>query len=230
MTNDPNAMRPDGRPNPGTGASAEKLESTGDTPRPPAITPVAGDDVADLAAARAGNDAAFARLYDRHAPVVLSLCRRHAPAEAEDAAQETFIRAYRKLDKVENAEGLRSWLYAIARRVCSERSRAARRRAKHEEGFAVNRAAFQPGTRPGAAPAAADPGRRSEHAEQLQRLGAALDRLDDRERLAIHLYYLEADPVQAAASTLGLSRSGYYKLLARARDQLAALMNQAKAP
>ena len=48
------------------------------------------------------------------------------PAEAEDATQETFIRAYRKLDKVEQAEKLRSWLYAIAGRVCSERSRSAR--------------------------------------------------------------------------------------------------------
>lgn len=223
-------MIPDGRSNPGPDAPPQNLESAGDTARPPAMTPVAGDDAADLAAARAGDDDAFGRIYDRHAPVVMSLCRRYAPAEADDATQETFIRAYRKLDKVENAEGLRSWLYAIARRVCSERSRAARRRAKHEEGFAVNRAAAQPGTRPGAAPAGADPSRRSEHAEQLECLDAALVRLDDRERLAIHLYYLEADPVQAAASALGLSRSGYYKLLARARDQLAALMNQAKAP
>ncbi|MHC4422114.1 MAG: RNA polymerase sigma factor [Planctomycetota bacterium] len=59
------------------------------------MTPVAGDDAADLGAARAGDDDAFGRIYDRHAPVVLSLCRRHAPAEAEDATQETFIRAYR---------------------------------------------------------------------------------------------------------------------------------------
>jgi RNA polymerase sigma-70 factor (ECF subfamily) len=223
-------MIPDGRSNPGPDAPPQKPESIGDTARPPAMTPVAGDDAIDLARARAGDDDAFGRLYDRHAPVVMSLCRRYAPAEAEDATQETFIRAYRKLDQVENADGLRSWLYAIARRVCSERTRAARRRAKHEEGFAVNRAAAQPGTRPGAAPAGADPSRRSAHAEQLEQLDGALARLDDRERLAIHLYYLEADPVQAAASALGLSRSGYYKLLARARDQLAALMNQAKAP
>jgi RNA polymerase sigma factor (sigma-70 family) len=88
----------------------------------------------------------------------------------------------------------------------------------------VSRAASQTDAPPGATAAAADPTRLAEHAEQLDRLGAALDQLDDRERLAIHLYYLEADPVQAAASALGLSRSGYYKLLGRAREQLAALM------
>ncbi len=224
MTNDPHAMNPARRANPGVATAPKNLEPTGDTPDRPAMTPVAGDDAADLAAARAGDDAAFGRIYDRHAPVVLSLCRRHAPAEAEDATQETFIRAYRKLDKVEQAEKLRSWLYAIARRVCSERSRSARRRARHEEGFAVSRAASQTDAPPGATATAADPSRRAEHAEHLDRLGAALDQLDDRERLAIHLHYLEADPVQAAASALGLSRSGYYKLLGRAREQLAALM------
>jgi RNA polymerase sigma factor (sigma-70 family) len=223
MTNDPHAMNPARRANPGTAEIQKKPEPTGDTPPRSAMTPVAGDDAADLAAARAGDDDAFGRLYDRHAPVVLSLCRRHARTEAEDATQETFIRAHRKLDKVEDPEKLRSWLYAIARRVCSERTRAARRRSRHEEQFAMNRAVSQAGIPPGAT-AAADPSRRPEHDEQLDRLGTALDQLNDRERLAIHLYYLEADPVQAAAAALSLSRSGYYKLLGRAREQLAALM------
>jgi RNA polymerase sigma-70 factor (ECF subfamily) len=53
-----------------------------------------------------------------------------------------------------------------------------------------------------------------------------MDQLPERERLAIHLYYLEADPVTAAASALGLSRGGFYKLLARARQQLAVLMRE----
>jgi len=51
-----------------------------------------------------------------------------------------------------------------------------------------------------------------------------MEKLDARERLAIHIYYLEADPVKAATTTLSLSRSGYYKLLARARENLASLM------
>ena len=38
-----------------------------------------------------------------------------------------------------------------------------------------------------------------EQTEQLGRLDEALARLGERERLAIHLYYLEADPVAAAA-------------------------------
>ncbi len=42
--------------------------------------------------------------------------------------------------------------------------------------------------------------------------------------LAIHLHYLEHDPVDAAMRTLGLSRSGFYKLLGRARASLADLL------
>ena len=61
----------------------------------------------------------------------------------------------------------------------------------------------------------------------MQRLDGAIDRLDDRQRLAIHLYYLESDPIQAAQSALGLSRSGYYKLLAKARERLGELMREA---
>ena len=70
------------------------------------------------------------------------------------------------------------------------------------------------------------PGESLEQAEQLQRLDGAIDQLEDRQRLAIHLYYLESDPIRAAQSALGLSLSGYYKLLARARERLGELMRE----
>ena len=70
----------------------------------------------------------------------------------------------------------------------------------------------------------------SDRHEQLAQLSKALDQLPDRERLALHLYYLETDPVAAATSALGLSRSAYYKLLARAREQLAGIFQGAQQP
>ncbi len=217
---------------PGT-SFAGKLSNGGDNAPPAAISPVEPDEADDLAAAQAGDDDAFARLYDRLGPVVLSLCRQRSLSEAEDAAQETFIRAHRLLHKVENAARLRPWIYAIARRVCSERSRAARRRARHEERAAVSRQQVRtpPGHgAPATGTATGDPSRDSDHAEQLDLLGTALEKLDDRERLAIHLYYLEADPVRAATAAMSLSRSGYYKLLARAREHLAGFMTEVNAP
>ncbi len=212
-----------------TAASANpsrKTGAAGDTPAPAAISTVERDEAADLAAARAGDDDAFARIYDRLAPVVLSLCRQRSLAEAEDATQETFIRAHRLLHKVDDPRRLRPWIYAIARRVCSERTRAARRRKRHEERSALRNQEIQtaPGRGSRAGTTGSDPAGESEHAEELKRLGTAMEKLDDRERLAIHLYYLETDPVATATDALGLSRSGYYKLLGRARERLAELM------
>ena len=179
------------------------------------------NDSRDLADARAGDHHAFGRLYDRHAPVVLSICRRRLAHDAEDAMQETFIRAYHRLEDLADADRLRPWLFAIARYVCLERHRAARRRAHHEE-HAMNQSLA---THPPATPhSPADIAR----SEELDRLGAALEHLTDEEQLAIHLYYLDSDPAAAAALTLGLSRSGFYKLLARARTRLQALMKEAK--
>ena len=216
-------------PSKATAASAipsRKFGTGGDTRPPAAISTVERDEAADLAAARAGDNDAFARIYDRIAPVVLSLCRQRSLAEAEDATQETFIRAHRLLHKVDDPQRLRPWIYAIARRVCSERTRASRRRTRHEEKSALRNQEIQtaPGRGSQVGTTGGDPAGESEHAEELKRLGAAMEKLDDRERLAIHLYYLESDPVATATDALGLSRSGYYKLLGRAREQLAELM------
>ena len=179
-------------------------------------------DASDLPAAAAGDTDAFARLYERHAGVVQSLCRRYGSNhEADDAAQETFLRAFRKLEQLANPDGFRPWLYAIARRVCAERRRSAQRRDRHEEGARVRLKLVQPDC--------PSPAETVAKGEQLDRLSAAIDELPEDERLAIHLYYIDEDPVTAGQDALGLSRSGFYKLLNRARQRLSATMREAKA-
>lgn len=179
------------------------------------------DDATDVPAALAGDRDALARLYQRHAAVILSLCRRYSTlAEAEDALQEVFLRAFRRLDQLAEPAGFRAWLYCIARRVCSERRRTDQRRSRHEAQAMLRHAELDP-----QAPTPADT---ADTSEQLDRLTAALSTLPDDERLAIHLHYLDPDPPAAAASTLGLSRSGYYKLLHRARRRLTGLMREAR--
>ena len=177
------------------------------------------EDCTDLDAHRAGDREAFARLVDRHGAVTLAICRQHTASlpDAEDACQEAFIRVHRKLHQVHDCTGFRSWLYSIAKLVCSERRRSAGRRARHED-HAMTIHAERDRAR------ATTPGEGAAHAESLARLDRALDRLPEDERLAIHLYYLEADPVAAARSALGLGRSAFYKLLAQARGRLADLL------
>ena len=71
------------------------------------------------------------------------------------------------------------------------------------------------------------PNERVEVDEQLEQLGRALDQLDPDERLAVHLFYLQEASAPSAMRSMPnpVSRSGFYKLLTRAREKLAALMS-----
>src|SRR5204862_7776883 len=56
-----------------------------------------------------------------------------AASEAEDAVQETLVRAWRAIDRFEGRSSLRSWLYRIANNVCVDMHRSPQRRARPME-------------------------------------------------------------------------------------------------
>jgi RNA polymerase sigma factor (sigma-70 family) len=85
----------------------------------PLRLPRLGDD--RLAALAAGGDErAFEALYDRHHRALLGFCRHMLGTldEAEDALQQTFLRAHRALESRGAPTELRPWLYTIARNCC----------------------------------------------------------------------------------------------------------------
>ncbi len=74
-------------------------------------------DEADLLRrARAGDRAAFGELVSRHQAAVYRVARGilRDPAEAEDATQETFVKAWENLSRFRGESGLFTWLYRIA--------------------------------------------------------------------------------------------------------------------
>ncbi|PSO53462.1 MAG: hypothetical protein BRC31_03050 [Actinobacteria bacterium QS_5_72_10] len=86
------------------------------------------DDAGLLAAAAGGDQDAFARLVDRHAGMVIAVCRRHTGDDAEDVAQETFVKAWRTAGSFSGASSVRTWLYRIAINAARDRLRYERRR------------------------------------------------------------------------------------------------------
>jgi RNA polymerase sigma-70 factor (ECF subfamily) len=78
------------------------------------VDEVAADRV-DASLAAGGDTVAFERIYRRHEARIHSLCRRMIGVEeADDACQEVFVRAWRKMDRFRGDAAFGTWLYRLA--------------------------------------------------------------------------------------------------------------------
>ena len=89
---------------------------------------VAADDVVLVRASQRGDREAFSVLVARHAASILSVTTRMLghTADAEDAAQETFVSAYKALPGFQFGSKFSTWLYRIAVNKCTDALRARR--------------------------------------------------------------------------------------------------------
>jgi RNA polymerase sigma-70 factor (ECF subfamily) len=88
------------------------------------------DDAAPwIARARAGDREAIGRLVEAYQDPVFNLCYRMlgSAGEAEDVAQETFVRLTTRLDRYDPARPFRTWLLSVAAHACIDRLRQRRR-------------------------------------------------------------------------------------------------------
>ena len=156
-----------------------------------------------------GDRSGFEVLYDRYAPLIRAICRDATGnlSDAQDLAQEAFMRAYQRLHDLRKPDYYGGWLVGIARRVCKEW----RRRKANDPHRYVGPQADEP----------AQSHATGEKGEMLDRLGRAIARLPQKERMAVHVFYLQQHPAEQARALLGLSRSGFYRALDRARKRLA---------
>jgi RNA polymerase sigma-70 factor (ECF subfamily) len=128
---------------------------------------------------RRRDPAAFARLVERHQPIVLGLCQSMGMrgADLDDAAAEVFASVFRALPSFQARSDLGTWVYRIACRTIAK-VRARNRRSAGAELPAEQPDSGQP-----------SPLENSEMAETHRRLWDAVAQLDEREAMAIEMYY-----------------------------------------
>ena len=172
-----------------------------------------------------GDRSAFAELYDRRARLIRAVCYDESrdAHTAADLTQEVFLRAYKNLGRLHDPDRFAAWLVGIARQVCREWRRRERREQRGIAGFAQQQAASD---------TAVDPP--DERLVDLRAAIASLTELENRsvpsltqrERLALHAFYLQGRDVEEARTVLGLSRSGFYRVLSSACERLRRVLNK----
>ncbi|CAN5829446.1 RNA polymerase sigma factor RpoE [soil metagenome] len=169
---------------------------------------------ADLAgrAARGDVDAysEIVRRYQQLAFRTAYLITRH-PEEAEDAAQEAFIKAYRALPRFRVGSSFRPWLLRIVANEAQNRRRSAGRRLALTRRLVLSRPSA------GAAPSAE---RAALTDESHRALLEAVDRLPYGDRLIITCRYFLDLPEAETAEMLGIARGTVKSRLSRARARL----------
>ena len=167
-----------------------------------------------------GNREAFSRLYDRHARMVRAVVAGVSGdwTAVDDMTQDSFLRAYRNLPKLRDAQRFGPWIVGIARQVGRERRRTLRR-DRHE--FRDP----QPWEVESTANVVANVADRDDLAFVMRKL----NEFEERQRVAVHAFFIEQQDKRLAAESLGLSRSGFYALVRRAIARLAAQIERGDA-
>jgi RNA polymerase sigma-70 factor (ECF subfamily) len=159
-----------------------------------------------VAASRSGDKNAFAALVRRHSKRVYAVCIGILgnPADSDDIFQETFVKGMTKIHTLRRGAQFAAWITQIARNLCRDHLR---RHSRRRELLEQN-------------PARPDPPVREEYDD----LHAALEKLPEKHRLPLMLFYFDGRSSEKLAQELNLTRAGACTRLFRARIELQKLL------
>jgi RNA polymerase sigma-70 factor (ECF subfamily) len=169
--------------------------------------------------AQQGDARAFSALIARYERSVLAVAYSAAGDgdRAADAAQEAFLRAWRKLETLKEPQCFGNWLLGIARNVALDAGRKLRRQATEplvDQTVATS----------------ADPLQQMDQREQSDRIAAAIQQLDEVSRSAVVLRYYESLSSREIGQLIGLSPAAVDMRLMRARQQLRQFLGDDQPP
>ena len=173
-----------------------------------------------VARARAGDDAAFAALYARYERRIYAFVYRMMgnPDDAFDLTQETFLKAYRALDKTDAELNVNAWLHRIASNACMDVLRRRQRlRWLPWEGAKHDRASSQRED---------DPEDTLLGDETQRSVTRVLQAMSTRNRQAMILREYEGLSCEDIGEIMGVSRSAVKSILFRGREEFRKLYVQ----
>ena len=163
-----------------------------------------------IARAQSGDTAAFRTLVERHQARAHALALRilHSPSDAEEVAQDAFVRVWTALPGFRGESTFATWLHRIVARRAFDRVQVLKNRRARERP--------DEGLPEPAAPAA------DEDALRAAKLQILIAGLTAAQRAAVTLYYYEGRSVEDVAHVLGMPENTVKTHLLRARAALRA--------
>ena len=170
----------------------------------------AGKSAGLLERAKSGDLDAFDQLMRANEKQVLGTALRLLGnlEDAQDAAQESFLRLYKSLNRLPEIQEIRSWLYRVTVNVCNDMHRARRRRG------------WEPFSGPEPQSSQPDPELAWAHQERGKLVEMALQTLPEKERAAVVLRDMQGLSTREVAGILGSSEVTVRSQISVARGKL----------
>lgn len=169
------------------------------------------DDFEIVNRVKAGNVDAFGDLVTRYQKMIFSFCYRMLlnTADAEDAAQDSFIKAFRSIKTFKGESKFSTWLYKIATNTCLDKLRVKWKQEPIDESFTDPR------------PIPQEIYFKKEREEFLRR---GMERLDEMHRVALNLVHFEGLSYEEASHIMGCEVGTVKSRVSRGMEKLGKLI------
>lgn len=177
---------------------------------------------------RDGDEAAFAQIVATYQDRLIGLLTNLIGdrTTAEDTAQEVFLRIYRARSGYEANAKFSTWLFSIAHNLASNARRTLGRRKETQLSPPPDSSGPMPQDQLAAEKSALQPSRVMAKTELLEKVQAAMETLNDRQRMALLLHRFEGMSYIDIGAAMEMTPQAVKSLLSRARDQLRTALEE----